>query len=449
MAKYRPPQPLNFLEPNWDRFMSQYEMFRLLTDLDKKPGPVQVASLKYCMGPEAEDVFKTFNLSDDDAKNYKTVVDTFKNYFSPRKNVLRLRRLFYRRTQQAHEDTEVYLRALFNASEYCDFGDRKESIRDQFVSGILNEDLAEKIELLYYSKDGQLSLDDVVEYSRTYNDVHDGRKLEKEQAKTVDEVKTYNSKNGSRPREDSNQSIKNCKFCGRSHMPRKCPAYGKSCNKCKKQNHFASVCRQDIKNKVDAVSDSIANIHCNVDSDGECQGAQAYLGEVATKGCSKASTNAMRVTMKIESCPVTFKVDTGADVLIMKYETFLAVQATDTRYQMEKADKKLLSPAGKVDVVGMVCVPLNHKGRTLYEKMYVVAQKCQTENLLSRGAAVDLQIISFLGAVSAKDSIFGFEKWKTEPVNLSLSEEAIPFCVQSARSVAIPLLSAVKENLAD
>ena len=196
MAQYRPPQPLNFLEPNWDRFMSQYEMFRLLTDLDKKPGPVQVASLKYCMGPEAEDVFKTFNLSDDDAKNYKTVVDTFKNYFFPRKNVLRLQRLFCRRTQQAHEDTEVYLRALFNASEYCDFGDRKESIRDQFVSGILNEDLSEKIELLYYSKDGQLSLDDVVEYSRTYNDVHDGRKLEKEQAKTVDEVKTYNSKNG-------------------------------------------------------------------------------------------------------------------------------------------------------------------------------------------------------------------------------------------------------------
>ena len=49
------------------------------------------------------------------------------------------------------------------------------------MSAILNGDLAEKIELLYYSKEGNLSLDDVVEYSRTYNDVHDGRMLEKEQ----------------------------------------------------------------------------------------------------------------------------------------------------------------------------------------------------------------------------------------------------------------------------
>ncbi|KAK7072678.1 hypothetical protein SK128_025321 [Halocaridina rubra] len=47
----------------------------------------------------------------------------------------------------------------------------KESIRDQFVAGILNEDLAEKIDLLNYSKDGVLTLDDVVEYARTYNDV--------------------------------------------------------------------------------------------------------------------------------------------------------------------------------------------------------------------------------------------------------------------------------------
>ena len=45
---------------------------------------------------------------------------------------------------------------------------KKESIRDQFVAGILNEDLAEKIELLYYSKDGVLTLDDVIEYARTY-----------------------------------------------------------------------------------------------------------------------------------------------------------------------------------------------------------------------------------------------------------------------------------------
>lgn len=99
MAQYKPPNQLNFSEPNWLKWKSQYETFRLLTEIEKKPGEVQVASLRYCMGPEAEDVMRTFNLSEDEQKDYKTVLAKFDSYFKPRKNVLRLRRTFYRRVQ--------------------------------------------------------------------------------------------------------------------------------------------------------------------------------------------------------------------------------------------------------------------------------------------------------------------------------------------------------------
>ncbi|KAK7076461.1 hypothetical protein SK128_005659, partial [Halocaridina rubra] len=97
--------------------------------------------------------------------------------------------MFYRRTQHPYEDTEIYFCALYSASEYCDFTNRKERIWDQFVAGILNEDLAEKIEALYYSKHGVLTLDAVVEYAWSYNDVHEGRRQEKEQSNSVDKVK--------------------------------------------------------------------------------------------------------------------------------------------------------------------------------------------------------------------------------------------------------------------
>ena len=36
---------------------------------------------------------------------------------------------------------------------------------------------------------------------------------------------------------------KPCKFCGRRHDRGRCPAYGKTCTKCSKLNHFATVCR--------------------------------------------------------------------------------------------------------------------------------------------------------------------------------------------------------------
>jgi hypothetical protein len=35
-----------------------------------------------------------------------------------------------------------------------------------------------------------------------------------------------------------------CANCGRRHQRSKCPAFGKSCHKCGKTNHFSSVCRQ-------------------------------------------------------------------------------------------------------------------------------------------------------------------------------------------------------------
>ena len=36
-----------------------------------------------------------------------------------------------------------------------------------------------------------------------------------------------------------------CRNCGNNHPPRKCPAYGKECFRCKKPNHFKKFCRSN------------------------------------------------------------------------------------------------------------------------------------------------------------------------------------------------------------
>ena len=109
--------------------------------------------------------------------------------------------------------------------------------------------------MLYFTKDGNLSLNDVVEYSRTYNDVHEGRKLEREQARVVDEVKL---KPGIESKSVPIKANKSCNYCGRSHEPRKCPAYGKRCNRCGRLNHISSKCRQKTS-KIDAVYPEAGN----------------------------------------------------------------------------------------------------------------------------------------------------------------------------------------------
>ena len=53
----------------------------------------------------------------------------------------------------------------------------------------------------------------------------------------------------SQPNTDSKPS-RECWNCGRTHEYHKkelCPAYGKTCNKCQKPNHFAAKCRSKVR----------------------------------------------------------------------------------------------------------------------------------------------------------------------------------------------------------
>ena len=63
MAQYRSPTPMNFDEPKWNTWRYQFMTFRLVTKLHNEENKEQVVSLKYCMGREAEEITKTFNMT--------------------------------------------------------------------------------------------------------------------------------------------------------------------------------------------------------------------------------------------------------------------------------------------------------------------------------------------------------------------------------------------------
>ena len=58
---------------------------------------------------------------------------------------------------------------------------------------------------------------------------------------TIDALK-WNPNNIKSKSENNESNPQLCKHCGMTHKHRKCPAYGKTCLKCNKLNHFASVC---------------------------------------------------------------------------------------------------------------------------------------------------------------------------------------------------------------
>jgi len=79
MPSFKPPQQFNFREPRqgWTEWRSQFQRFRTASELTDKSGEVQVSSLIYSMGPEAEKIFTQFGLTDAEANDFQTVIGRF------------------------------------------------------------------------------------------------------------------------------------------------------------------------------------------------------------------------------------------------------------------------------------------------------------------------------------------------------------------------------------
>ena len=91
MATYQisPPESFDFTKSeDWPNWIRQFERFRVASDLCSKTGANQVNTLVYSMGDKADDILRSFKLSADQEKVYKTVKDEFDKYFVKRRNII-------------------------------------------------------------------------------------------------------------------------------------------------------------------------------------------------------------------------------------------------------------------------------------------------------------------------------------------------------------------------
>ena len=95
-----------------------------------------------------------------------------------------------------------------------------------------------------------------------------------------------------------------CKFCNRLHELRKesCPAWRKTCAKCKGRNHFAIVCKAGGKRKVHAVYQ------------GTDQHSDNEYALISKAGQTTGNPRLIYAKMRVNNKLVRFQVDCGASV---------------------------------------------------------------------------------------------------------------------------------------
>lgn len=154
---------------------------------------------------------------------------------------------------------------------------------------------------------------------------------------------------------------KECTRCGYKHPPKKCPAFGQKCSKCKKMNHYSRVCKsiQEIVEKVSAF-----------DSEESDYQVDAVIGD-NTKGTWK-------VDLDICNKMITFKIDTGADVTVIPLSTYNKLKLPELCH----SSSNLSSPGGNLKTVGEFRAKTTYKGKRYSFKIAVVDQPSMTKQPL-------------------------------------------------------------------
>ena len=110
--------------------------------------------------------------------------------------------------------------------------------------------------------------------------------------------------------EGKNGKNKKCRFCGRIHRPKMCPAYGQECRKCKKKKHWASCCQSKT------VNETKQNVIETITEDNAAN---------------------------INACKATTIINTRAEVNVMPKRVY---------YQLQKSNKKITKMSVKLHGYG-------------------------------------------------------------------------------------------------
>lgn len=143
---FKPSKNLDFSKPElWATWRQHFMRYRTASKLLKEDFEVQVSSLIYSMGADAEKDCNTFTIHTGEHDVADTTFDDaiamFDTHFNPKVNIIHERAVFHQRNQLPGENIETYVRSLYDLAEHASFDDKDNAIRDRLVVGLRDREL--------------------------------------------------------------------------------------------------------------------------------------------------------------------------------------------------------------------------------------------------------------------------------------------------------------------
>ncbi|UYV80706.1 K02A2.6-like, partial [Cordylochernes scorpioides] len=309
----QPTQAPKHFDPNrerWEDWLQQYSWYETATEMKKKKPEVQVASFMTIIGSDAQKIYRTFVLSPEETKKVEEIKKRFTNYFLPKNNYTMERYNFNKLQQSMVETITEFITRLRLQASKCKFESLEdELIKDRVVVGIHDDHTREKL-----LSDPDLDLDKAIQIcmaaERTNKEI---KVMQQHSDQEVSVIKKNFRPKKNVTMEEVPKLIDNCKKCGGTHPIRRCPAYGKICNKCKKANHFAKCCRSNFryKKKINTLEEETENDEFSLQ----------------INSLSEFTSEPMEIIQINNTEPFKIKLDTGAQCNVLPWNIFKKINS--------------------------------------------------------------------------------------------------------------------------
>ena len=228
-------------------------------------GKVKTSMLLIWAGPDGEDIYDNFNLQPHQANDVNYVLQCFEEFCEPICNFRVARFKFTKVSQCQGENVDTFYNRILKLAHQCDFSDMNE----QLIDAIIFSTTCVKAQDKLLQMPNTLNLQQCLTVCRHYESlslhiqqIHSGsdRQVEflrkhhpktKKYGQNKSQMKGQNSQKSPQSPPSSQQkatkSQKRCYGCGHDlHKDRakNCPAWGSTCRKCNKPNHWEIVCGQ-------------------------------------------------------------------------------------------------------------------------------------------------------------------------------------------------------------
>lgn len=383
--EFNKPSTLNLngnVAENFQIFKEEFSIYFVATKTDKESKTVQLARLKNLLG---SDGLKLYNSMKDDTvtESIEYVIDTLEQHCVPKKNVTMDIFKLLNRKQGTDETFEQFYAELKSLIKPCRFDEQEDKLlKALIVFGVKNSDLQERL----LRED--VTLDKMLNFCRASEVAGRNVKLITVPSDSSTEVDAIKAKTcGKVDHEEysgpgNSNSLKRvtpktCFRCGKLHTGT-CPAMGKICNKCKRPNHFANVCKTNPTRYAELISctepqdESTINSLCTVDS-------------IRNK-------NSWYKTVQLERNKITFKLDSGADVNILPFHVY---KGLTVKPKVMRCNTTLQSFGGfKITPCGYIEALIESNSKIINAKFLIVnnlsaipilgLQTCMDLNLIKR-----------------------------------------------------------------